>query len=468
MLVESLQRELETRGSPSDRLPTLSVLHANAGTVDALSSCSDSPILYVHLVGLYRTFASNVGNLLSFLTASHGSCWFIVLLTTSASDATDTWWSRSSNPPPRLDGDEISLSLQACATRLGGRLAYAIVRRSFDPHADSANPEQVHTLTGCILQSWFACAMLARLASSHHGLTTRPSDLIMHSRPDALYTAPIDYAAAHRLTSSTGTDSTAAGEVGAGEFLLLLRHYEQPKDSVFGLDPTEVTFFITRSLMEGMCPWAAAFAGSVQPAPVYATASPIALARQLPRSEAATPQQLGMAAERRARCFRPMRSAGACGTASTAFMQLLVRLPSEERPGATLAFIPMGWGVQLVTILPPYPLTSWSSARTHIPLRVCSIAHSCALSFLTLSWWPRLTAMYPPPCVPSCTCFCALYFVMTHSAPHRRQCTSARYQRPRPPLSDQQDLKQPRSSQQEEACEHCRVPSLRVGRRVSP
>ena len=120
MLVDSLQRELETRGSPSDRLPTLSVLHANAGTVDALSSCSDSPILYVHLVGLYRTFASNVENLLSFLTASHGSCWFIVLLTTSASDATDTWWSRSSNPPPRLDGDKISLSLQACATRLGG------------------------------------------------------------------------------------------------------------------------------------------------------------------------------------------------------------------------------------------------------------------------------------------------------------------------------------------------------------
>ena len=252
--------------------PALRVLAADPGVLPECARGEDSPVFFVHLSGHYRSFGAT-NNLRGFLEGS-SNCWFVILYTLDFAEFNhggSPWWcryykaangdrarcaagaSRAANDSVtgerveaararllrqgswrQLQGDQLTRHQRAAPVQ--GGLAYAVVSRQREPDTHTA-----------VLQNFAAVATLARAVLRHHGAGARPSDVILHSRPDILYSAPIAY---QRLAHWS-----RASVSGGTPLLLLLRH--GGNDGFGGVnwnDPSDVAWFASRQAYDRLCP----------------------------------------------------------------------------------------------------------------------------------------------------------------------------------------------------------------------
>ena len=205
-------------------------------------------MFWMHLSGLFRSLPDRKDNLFNFLDRS-SACWFAVVFTLDRIESPNRpWWcdgrtseatralcSQSSGQnAARSAAKEIHATLASlhAATTTGGR-AYVVATRSHEPlMTDTA-----------ILQNFGATMAVHRAVLEHHGIDhlTRPSDVILQTRPDVIFPSAIDAAALHALFRTAPTP-----------LLLVMRH--QGGEKVGGLDPTEIAWFASRSALEQLCP----------------------------------------------------------------------------------------------------------------------------------------------------------------------------------------------------------------------
>ena len=232
--------------------PQLRVLKWDPGS---LPSCArnGSSVLYVHLSGLFRSMANHTENLVEFLDAS-ASCWFVVLYTTHIAERTNPWWcfakvdteggkrkrqclSAAAAAVNRTVLSQIPAAVAPLARAERGGVAFAVASRS------SEAAMETDTL---VLQNFAAASALARCTLAHHGVLPRASDVILHSRPDVLYSRAVDF---ERL-ATLGHRAAAS----ARPLLLLLRHgTSRSFGGIGGNDPSEVAWLSTRAALDMLC-----------------------------------------------------------------------------------------------------------------------------------------------------------------------------------------------------------------------
>ena len=229
--------------------PALRVIASDAGW---LPECvrAGKPTLFMHLAGHFRSFALNAAHLRAFLDAS-SSCWFVVLFTLEfAEQRSPPWWCRLYDRvqrPTCLESAARAANTSVTAAHVReaalpllhgtpnhGGLAFAVAARGHEPAiSDTA-----------VLQNAAAAAALSRSVLAQHRFVPHDTDIILHSRPDIMYSAAIDFAHLHRLSRRS-----------ALPLLLLLRHggtagYE----GVNWNDPSDVAWVASRAAYDRLCP----------------------------------------------------------------------------------------------------------------------------------------------------------------------------------------------------------------------
>lgn len=232
-----------------------------------------APVLWVYLTGHLRSFSQRIANLRNFLIGS-SPCWFVVLHTLSDIEVkTHAPW-RSEHPALSVMTNisvpftikDASRKLSPCSQGIVpptnpsancGGFAWAVAQRAVDLKVHSAIP-----------QNMAAVASLARVVARHHEVPLQASDVVLLSRPDVVFAAPLHLAQLERLTHATAR---------TGGLLLLLRHglqrgpeaklgtVQDPSSlaSIGWHDPVESTLLCSRAALERLCPARRSCAGVV-------------------------------------------------------------------------------------------------------------------------------------------------------------------------------------------------------------
>lgn len=226
--------------------PPLHVVVADPGTLPACAQ--EKPVLYVHLAGLLRSFSNVTAHLQDFLE-SGATCWFVFLFTLSHAEQRAPWWCSVDHRGSRAERSRclehaaagantsvvhtVPRLLEGLRRARNGGAAYAVVARHHEPPlVDTA-----------VLQNFAAVSTLARCTLSHHQLATRPTDLILHSRPDVIYSSALDFPRMEAFSRR------------AQPLLLLLRHGSKPgAEGINWNDPSDITWLASRSALDRLCP----------------------------------------------------------------------------------------------------------------------------------------------------------------------------------------------------------------------
>ena len=181
--------------------PNLAVRAAHPGRLPPCAQRGE-PVFWVHQAGLFRSFAAHVEHLRSFLDAS-SSCWFVVLFTLDIKESAVTAWSRGAKTLHFAGdpGQEVRDAIAALQNATNGGAAYVLASRSHEKppghrgeaaHTSGTNPKLeafAHVLRE---QNVGASALLGREVVAWHSLAADPDDVVLQTRPDVIFKAPID------------------------------------------------------------------------------------------------------------------------------------------------------------------------------------------------------------------------------------------------------------------------------------
>lgn len=181
-----------------------------------------SPSLWILLGGQYRTFDSTARG---FLEAGRRSsaCFGVAMMTEVFIDEVDAEKQKWQKPMWRAiskNRDDVASLVEKQANEtFGGRLAYAVVRRT----------GAVTDYPSCLTMWWHGSWAVARWALAVRGLSPRPDSLVIRTRPDVALTDWFDTTNLMRLLSRAvhlvhGQESRGQGDV---LWLSDLRTYER-------------------------------------------------------------------------------------------------------------------------------------------------------------------------------------------------------------------------------------------------
>jgi hypothetical protein len=171
-------------------------------------------------------------------------CWFVVLFTLTSIQSAATSWTRPLDlPAPHQLTNVTALAEEACgklSASPSGGCAYAVCARSREV-SEAGGAEAF--VNRAIVQNWAANAALGRAVAAHHRLRTTPSDVVLQTRPDVLYEAPIDVA---------GVREVVGEAMAAGTPPIIL--FPEGDVAIGGNDPQNVAWLAARSAYDAICP----------------------------------------------------------------------------------------------------------------------------------------------------------------------------------------------------------------------
>lgn len=180
-----LQAELDAAWPPRAAIaartpPHLRVVSAESQAPPRCARDPKTPIFWVHLSGLLRTFLVNAKPLRRFLDAS-ATCWYVVLLAPDTLEsAGKSWWQDRAGYAARFTANNTPSVLEqarAASALIGesahGAIAHAVVHRAYEEPARAG--ERSVSADNSILQAYAAGAALGRVVQLRRRLTRSPA-----------------------------------------------------------------------------------------------------------------------------------------------------------------------------------------------------------------------------------------------------------------------------------------------------
>ena len=218
-------------------------LHVRDADPGQLPPCAQSePLFWMHLAGLLRSFEENAEHLLTFLNRS-SACWFLVLYTPDVRDSAMSSWRRSGASNTALDdpGRAVRGALSRFQSAPRGGAGFAVAARSHEGASASGAERFVHLAAH---QNFGASVLLARSIARHHRARMHPADIVLVTRPDVAFHAPIDAGKLRRVFKVAVTARRPAPP------LLMV----SGQASITSNDPMGDAVFYSRAALDRLCP----------------------------------------------------------------------------------------------------------------------------------------------------------------------------------------------------------------------